>query len=407
MVGVWGLGGLPADLAREGERCAVQVPAVARPEHDHVGSAGAAAVAPLEQRKLRGQVRGVLEGVERHWRSTRKLALPRAPHCGPPARWRGVATRALLLAAAVLTLAGAAPAQVAPQPGTPYPDTLDRRRLRHVAIAQGAYVAGGMGLLYANWYADRARVPFHFYRDGRGYLQVDKTGHAFGAYVYSTVGYRSLRRAGLRKGPALWWGGGLGMYLQTPIELMDGLHEGWGFSWADMGANAVGTALAVAQEALLDRQVVRMKFSFWRSPLAREANGYLGDGFGESLLLDYNGHTYWLSVPITGEARRGPRDRRRLSPKPGVPPWLNVAVGYGAGGMLGEFENRGFYRGEALPRVDRHRQFYLSLDVDWERVPTRSPLLRGVLRGLNFVKLPFPTLEVNTLGEVRGHWLYF
>ena len=322
-------------------------------------------------------------------------------------------TRAFLLASAFLSLAGAGSAQSAPYATTAYattayPDTLDRRRLRRVAIAQGAYVAGGMGLLYANWYADRARVPFHFYRDGRGYLQVDKAGHAFGAYVYSTVGYRSLRRAGMRKGPALWWGGGLGMYLQTPIEVMDGLYEGWGFSWADMGANAVGTVLAVAQEAWLDEQAVRMKFSFWRSPLAGEANGYLGDGFGESLLLDYNGHTYWLSVGIVRETKRDlARGWGRLTPKPRVPPWLNVAVGYGAGGMLGEFRNRRAYRGEPLPEVRRHRQFYLSLDVDWERVPTRSRLLRGVLRGLNFVKVPFPALEVNTLGEVRGHWLYF
>ena len=298
--------------------------------------------------------------------------------------------RAFLMAVATALAAGADAQPVA------YPDTLVPQRLRRAVIGQSAYVAGGMSVLYLNWYADKARVPFHFYRDGRGYNQVDKVGHAFGAYVYSTVGYRSLRRAGVPKRKALLWGGGLGIYLQTPIEVFDGLYEGWGFSWGDMVANGLGAGLVAAQEALLDEQVVRMKFSFWRSPEARAGFGLLGEGFGESLLVDYNGHTYWLSCGL-----------RRLTPKPRVPPWLSVAVGYGAGGMYGEFENRRSYRGNALPVLERHRQFYLSLDVDWERVPTRSPLLRALFRGLNFVKAPLPTLEVDTLGRVRGHWVYF
>ena len=297
----------------------------------------------------------------------------------------------LLLSATLVALASGVFAQA-----LPYPDTLRPERLRWAIIGQSAYVAGGMSVLYLNWYADKERVPLHFYRDGRGYKQVDKVGHAYGAYVYSTVGYRSLLRAGAPKAKALLWGGGLGLYLQTPFEVMDGLYEGWGFSWGDMAANALGAGLVTAQEAMFDEQVVRMKFSFSRSAEARASFGYLGDGFGESLLNDYNGHTYWLSIAL-----------KRLSPKPAVPPWLNVAVGYGAGGMLGEFENRRSYRGNELPILERHRQFYLSLDVDWERVPTRSRLLRSVFRGLNFVKVPLPTLEVNTLGEVRGHWLHF
>jgi len=43
------------------------------------------------------------------------------------------------------------------------------------------------------WYKDEPRVPFEFYNDSKGYLQVDKFGHAFGAYFESYVGYHALR----------------------------------------------------------------------------------------------------------------------------------------------------------------------------------------------------------------------
>lgn len=277
-----------------------------------------------------------------------------------------------------------------------HPDSLDRRRLRTTLIAQGTFFAGGMTYLYTNWYLDRERVPFHFYQDAAGYKQVDKVGHAYGAYLESYAGYRSLRWSGVPKGRALLYGGGLGLFLQTPIEVFDGLYEGWGFSWSDMAANAFGAGLVIGQEALFDEQIVRMKFSFARSEYARNGFGYLGDTFLESLLEDYNGHTYWLSVGVN-----------RILPTSKLPPWLNVAVGYGAGGLYGEFENRSFYRGHRLPDAPRHRQFYLSLDVDWTKIPVRSRLLRGLFEGLNFIKIPFPALEYNTAFGWRGHGVYF
>ena len=281
----------------------------------------------------------------------------------------------------------------------PYPDTLNRARLRTALVTEGVFFVGGLTYLYTNWYLDRERVPFTFYNDAAGYKQVDKAGHAFGAYLYSDFGYRSLRRAGVSKNKALIWGAGLGIYFQTPIEIFDGLYEGWGFSWSDMAANTLGTGIVFGQEALFNEQLVRMKFSFARSPYARESFGYLGDNFLGSLFNDYNGHTYWLAMNV-----------HRLSPKlqtTRIPGWLNLALGYGAGGMFGEFENRTFYRGNRLPTEERYRQFYLSLDIDWSKIPTRSRLLRNVFEGLNYIKFPLPGIEYNTKGEFRGHWLAF
>ncbi|MBE0642877.1 MAG: DUF2279 domain-containing protein [Bacteroidetes bacterium] len=119
----------------------------------------------------------------------------------------------------------------------------------YTAIASvSAHYALSMTVLQNTWYRGRAVVPFHFYNDNRAYLQVDKCGHAFGAYVESYAGYALLRGAGLSRTNALVFGGSLGLIMQTPIEIMDGIHEGWGFSWGDMLANTLGSGIVVGQE---------------------------------------------------------------------------------------------------------------------------------------------------------------
>ena len=68
---------------------------------------------------------------------------------------------------------------------------------------------------------------------------MDKFGHAYGAYLMSYAGFKSLRWAGLSRSKTAIYGAGMGFLLQMPIEIWDGMYEGWGFSWSDVGAIAV------------------------------------------------------------------------------------------------------------------------------------------------------------------------
>jgi hypothetical protein len=53
----------------------------------------------------------------------------------------------------------------------------------------------------------------------------------------------------------------------------------------------------------------------------------------EQMLKDYNGQTYWLSVNLHS-FYKGSK----------IPKWLNLAIGYGANGMLtGNGENNGLF----------------------------------------------------------------
>lgn len=273
---------------------------------------------------------------------------------------------------------------------------LHRGRLAAIAGTEAALYAGSMVYLQFVWYKDHERVPFEFYNDSKGYLQVDKCGHAYGAYLESYIGYHALRWAGLPRKKALIFGGALGFVLQLPIEIWDGLYEGWGFSWSDVGANAFGSALVIGQELLWQEQRIKYKFSFAPSPYAPKANGYLGTTFAGQLFNDYNGHTYWLSIGLN-----------KLIPSERIPDWLNVAVGYGANGMYGEFDNITRYRGVTIPETTRYRQFLLSLDIDWTKIKTRNKVLKTLFQGMFMVKLPFPAIEINTLGKVKVYGLYY
>ena len=271
----------------------------------------------------------------------------------------------------------------------------DPSRLRLVTgIGAGMY-AGSVSYMSFVWYRDKERVPFHFYNDGKAYLQMDKFGHAYAAYWQSTAAFEALRWAGVDKRRALLWGGPAGFVFQAPIEILDGMHEGYGFSWWDVVANGVGSVLFSMQQAVFDEQLVLMKFSYAPSRYPRYHHK-LGENHFDRFFLDYNGHTYWFSAnlkSITGIAF--------------LPSWLQLAYGYSANGMILEFDNPATYRGEPFPHLDRYRQHLLSLDIDLSRIPAKRRWVRTVLKTVNTVKIPFPALEFTRSDGIQFRPLYF
>lgn len=276
-----------------------------------------------------------------------------------------------------------------------YPDSINKRKLNTtIGIEVGSYLVGLSFLNYI-WYKDKETVPFHFYDDSKGYLQMDKFGHAFTAYKETSAAYYGLRRAGVSKKKALIFGGPIGLVFQTPIEIFDGLYEGWGFSWSDMIANTVGSSLFVIQEAAFDEQVFLMKFSYSPS-IYPNYHTHLGETHLQRFFLDYNAHTYWLSGNL-----------QKLTGFEKIPSWVNIAFGYSANGMIYEFENPEFYRGEPFPKLERYRQYIFSLDVDFTKIHTNKKWLRTVFRAINVIKIPFPALEFNTVDGMKFRPMYF
>lgn len=274
-------------------------------------------------------------------------------------------------------------------------DTVSQRRLLRIVAAGTSLYVGGLSFLGFVWYKDHQRVPFHSYNDLRGYRGMDKFGHAYIAYWESRAAYHSLKWTGMPDKQALLWSAPIGFVFQLPIEIFDGMYEGWGFSWWDVAANTIGSALFASQQAIFGQQHMLMKFSYSPSGYPKY-HPILGETPLESFVLDYNGHTYWISANLksfTGISK--------------MPPWLNLAFGYSANGMIKEFENPTWYQGKPFPHLERYSQYLLSLDVDLSRIPARRKGTRAVLQALNLLKVPFPAIEFNRIDGVKLWGIYY
>jgi uncharacterized protein YfiM (DUF2279 family) len=272
-------------------------------------------------------------------------------------------------------------------------DTLNLPRRNAVIISESSTM--GLSLLGLNqlWYADYPRSKFHTLNDADEWLQMDKVGHVFSSYQIGRAGANILNWSGVSKKNQLVYGSTLGFTFLTAVEVFDGFSEEWGFSWSDMAANAAGTGLYVGQELLWEEQRITLKYSFHQTKYAPQRPDKLGEGFIEEMLKDYNGQTYWLSANVHSFFKESQ-----------IPKWLNVAIGYGADGMLtGKSETVN----NLIISHQRKRQFYLSLDVDLSRIETKSHVLKSIFEVFNVIKVPFPTLELDDRGVLKVHPVYF
>jgi hypothetical protein len=283
------------------------------------------------------------------------------------------------------------------------PHRLSKSKLYAVAGIHAASYTGTLLILSKAWYRDFPKAPFHTFNDSREWLQVDKAGHAWTTYALARYSAGLWQWTGVASQNAAWLGGFSGLAYQTILEVLDAHSAQWGWSWTDMAANAVGASLFTAQQLIQQEQRVQLKFStFPKRHVAPDLNArattLFGNSFPERLLKDYNAQTYWLSMNLQSVLHNR------------VPEWLNIAVGYGAKGMYGGFENTArddngtilFDRRD----IKRQRQWYLSPDIDWTKIKTNKPAVKTLFSVLNMIKVPAPALEWRS-GKLRGHWVSF
>lgn len=276
-------------------------------------------------------------------------------------------------------------------------ETFNKKRIIGVSVINAFNWSASIGGLYFVWYKDLPKIKFHTFNDLDEWQQMDKVGHLTTSWNFARIAGDLYQWSGVNNKKSALIGGGYAFAYMFTFEMLDAFNEDWGFSTYDVLANTSGAALYTVQDYFWDEQFFKPKFSSRGTDLAQYRPNILGSGGVESLFKDYNGQTYWLSFNPVSMVKKDSK----------MPKWINVSLGYGINNQLigdgGTFITNS--NGQQLSFTP-YRQYYLSLDVDWEKINVKSKFLKLVFRGLNIVKFPFPTIEFSKNG-LKGHALYF
>ncbi len=263
----------------------------------------------------------------------------------------------------------------------------DQQTKKYSLYTGGVYLASMVGLNQL-WYKDYPQSSFHTFNDNKEWFQVDKVGHFYSAYTLTKLSFELLNAKGNKaeKKSAILSGTTTFLFLSS-IEVFDGFSKEWGFSWGDMIANTAGISVFTAQELLFKKQYLRIKYAYLNTDFREQRPSLLGENTLQGAFKDYNGQTYWASFNLNNF-------HRNIRPK-----WLSIAVGYGAEEML--FANAEQSVGNLKP----YRQYYIGLDIDFEKIETKKKWLKGVFTVINCIKFPSPAFEFSE--QSKFHWITF
>lgn len=273
----------------------------------------------------------------------------------------------------------------------------NKNRTIGVSIFNGTAWAGSIAALQFVWYSDFDKSPFHTFNDSREWQQMDKLGHLVTSWNFARAGGDLYEWSGINNKTSAIIGAAYSIGYMTTFELLDAYNANWGFSWSDIAFNSIGSLTYFSQEFFWNHQYAKFKFSFHNSGLAQYRPNVLGNDFTSRTLKDYNGQTYWMSFnPV-----------HWFAPDSKIPKWISLSFGYSIQDQLyGDGSVYVLQSGAQQTNFVPYRQYYFSLDIDFEEIPTNKKWLKFIFRTINVVKVPFPALELSQ-GNLKFKPFYF
>lgn len=241
-----------------------------------------------------------------------------------------------------------------------------------------AYGAAYWLVFQKGWWDDE-RSHFHFENDFDYALNLDKLGHFAAGVVLAEGFYDGYYWAGASEFQAYLFAGLSAMATHIAIDIKDGLSPEWGFSIFDVLSGTLGGFYPMAERYVPLFKYIDLKWSYWintRVYYRQSDTGVFTD--------DYVNETFWASFK---PYRLLPAGARKYYPS-----WLAFAVGLSI--------DEGVFTDDPHPK----REVYIALDYDLEAFRPQSRMAREVVKFLNYIKLPAPTIQVYPF--VKVHWLY-
>lgn len=274
----------------------------------------------------------------------------------------------------------------------------DKTRIIGSSATIGTLWAGSLIGLHQVWYSQSWGDNFHTFDDSKQWLQMDKAGHFFSGHLFANNISEVYQWSGVSRKRSKIISSLISFGYLTSFELMDGRAKEWGFSWSDVGANALGSGWYLWQDIAWEEQRIKLKFSAHMTTYADYRPNVLGSTFAERLLKDYNGQTYWFSV----------NPSMFLNDDTSFPKWLSIAFGYSVDQKIVGDQDEYVHFGplNEITYFNAKRQYILSLDIDLSRLPVKKPWLKTLCKTFNIIKIPFPAIQISD-GKLKGYPLYF
>ena len=236
-----------------------------------------------------------------------------------------------------------------------------------VTYTIGAYSAYVLYKEWKWWWRDNS-YPWMIRSEGflNNYsLGVDKVGHFYTSYLYTTSFRELMVWGGFEPETALWFSVGIAAFHAVSIEIGDGFST-YHFAPDDLLANFLGITYGYLQTGVPFLRNINPKWSYYPSGNAHFKKSWHITG-------DYDGHIYWLSFNIHDLLPRGARNY--------WPEFLSLAVGYG-----GKNISQG---ASGIPA----RKFAISLDYNLLAIPTPGDTWDMIKRVLNPFHFPAPGVK--------------
>ncbi len=208
----------------------------------------------------------------------------------------------------------------------------------------------------------RLTGPFTVENDWSYARWADKFGHVYFTHFMSQGFAAAYRWAGHDEQNAALLGAASGFTGMLYYEVLDGYGRFESFSPIDVAANAVGASLFAGRAFVPELEHIHLKMS------------YLSSGDDCDYTCDYEGQTAWVTVNPNGLA---PESAQRY-----LPPWLNLAVGYGARNGSTRFG----YDDSAV---------YVGLDFEPAGLPIEGKVWEAIVPWLQLVHFPAPALRLS------------
>ncbi|MEX1188355.1 MAG: DUF2279 domain-containing protein [Bacteroidia bacterium] len=281
-------------------------------------------------------------------------------------------------------------------------DSLDYRQKKNLTIASstvGVVYAGSISLLYKTWYQNQSTGKFQLFNDALEWKGMDKIGHFTTSWWISQALLDVQESISLPHESSVIRSAATSLAFMTTIEVFDGFSEGYGFSFADMGANALGITLFTLQELKWGEQRLLAKYSYHNSNESQLRPDLLGATLPEKMLKNYNAQNYWLSFPINKVCSKFEK----------VPAYLSFSVGYGVSGLYGAKDNSYLNLFDLNPSFDYSRQshYYFSFDIDLQKIPIRGKAWKLFTSLVRWVKIPAPSLAFNKSTGLKFYPIYW